>query len=111
MLSPTPTIENVHALTVLARVSKDDAFAPGSVKLPVPAGEDENSVNRVVRIGGKKLAEYADGWMKSVSADKDSLRNKFEEVAWMNAVIYGVGGYAGRHQGEDEKEEFNGDFF
>lgn len=111
MLSSVPAAKEIHALTVLARVAKDDTFAPSNVKLPVPSGEDENSVDRVVRIGGQKLVEYTGAWMKSVTPDKDVLRKKFEEVVWMNAIAYGVGGYAGRNQGEDENKEFNGDFF
>lgn len=111
MLSAAPAVEEIHALTVLARIAKDDTFAPSNVKLPVPPGENENSVNRVVRIGGQKLVDYTSAWMKSVTPDKDVLRKKFEEVAWMNAIVYGVGGYAGRNYGDDENKEFNGDFF
>lgn len=111
VLSSVQTPHDIHALTVLGRVAKDDTFLPANMCLPVPDDENERSVNRVVRIAGEKIAEHAEAWMKSVVPDKNVLKKKFEEVAWMNAVIYGVGGYAGRNCCADEHKEFNGDFF
>ena len=77
----------------------------------MPPDADENSVDRVVRLGGTKLVEYLTDWIKTVSEGPEALRQKFEEVVWMNTVVYAVGGWAGRELGEDEKKEFNGDFF
>ncbi|EKM51237.1 uncharacterized protein PHACADRAFT_263270 [Phanerochaete carnosa HHB-10118-sp] len=108
--SAAPSSE-VHALGILARVAKDPAFAPHNVGLPVPPDADEKSVDRVVRVGGTNLVEYLTSWFGTVNEDAATLRAKFEEVVWMNTVVYGVGGWAGRELGEDENKEFNGDFF
>lgn len=110
-MSAPAAAADVHALTILARIAKDAAFAPAHIGLPIPEGEHENSVDRVVRVGGAKLSEYASEWMKTVTPDRDVLRRKFEELVWMNTVVYGVGGWAARAQSADDKKQFNGDFF
>ena len=76
----------------------------------MPDGEHENSVDRVVRVGGERLVAYLGAWFDTVSTDKDVLKAKFEEVVWMNTVTYAVGGWAGRNECADDKKEFNGDF-
>ncbi|KAI0701036.1 hypothetical protein BC835DRAFT_1442306 [Cytidiella melzeri] len=103
-----------HALTVLANVAQDPAFAAKTIGLPIPDGEHENSVDRVVRVGGQKLFKYIDKWTSALTSESVTaqlLCEMFEEIAWMNTVIYAVGGWAGRKQGNDEKGVFNGDFF
>ena len=79
------------------------------MQLPVPEGEHESAVERVVRLGGEKLVGLTKAW--KVRPTLQDLEAKVAEVVWANAVIYGVGGWAGRRMGEDEKAEFNGDFF
>ncbi|GJE93600.1 questin oxidase family protein [Phanerochaete sordida] len=108
---PSSPAGAVHALAVLAKIAKDPAFEPRNVGLPVPPDADEKSVDRVVRLGGTKLVGYLQSWFGTVAQDAPTLRAKFEEIAWMNTTIYAVGGWAGRELGEDEKKEFNGDFF
>lgn len=61
--------------------------------------------------GGAKLVGYILEWTKTVSAEPEVLKRKFEEVVWMNTVVYAVGGWAGRDEGDDEHKKFNGDFF
>jgi hypothetical protein len=104
----------VHALTVLAHVAQDPEFSAKSIGLPVPEGENEKSIDRVVRVAGKKLLKYIREWDEVLSEENvtmERLGRMFEEVAWTNVVIYAVGGWAGREQGKDENKEFNGDFF
>ena len=92
-------------------MAKDPSFTPSKLSLPVPSGEKENSIDRVVRLGGSRLVEYLHEWFAGVSADRDVLKEKFEEIVWMNTLVYVVGGWAGRKEGGDEAKEFNGDFF
>ncbi|KAI0072623.1 hypothetical protein K474DRAFT_361298 [Panus rudis PR-1116 ss-1] len=98
-----------HALAILARITTDDSFSPSALGLPVPDNEDETALARVARLRGDKLLELFNEW--TVEPTQDDLVKKFEEVVWMNVLVYAVGGYAGRNQGKDEKKEFNGDFF
>ncbi|GJE93605.1 questin oxidase family protein [Phanerochaete sordida] len=107
----TAQTDDVHALAILAQVARDPEFEPRNIGLPVQPGANENSVNRVVRLGGAKLIEYLQSWFDTVTEDSAVLRAKFEEVVWVNNVVYAVGGWAGREKGEDDKKEFNGDFF
>ena len=103
-----------HALTILARISQDAALAPDAIGLPVPDDADENSIGRVIRVAGEKLLNYAEEWTSALGGENITtslLSEKFEEVTWMNTVVYTIGGWAGREQGEDEKKAFNGDFF
>ncbi|TCD65714.1 hypothetical protein EIP91_002290 [Steccherinum ochraceum] len=97
----------VHALSILGRVVKDPAFSRTAVGLPAPA--DENAVARVVAVCKDKLLKFFEEW--TVGHTREDLDKKFEEVMWMNAVIYGVGGWSDRAHSKDPSKEFNGDFF
>ena len=104
----------VSAFSVLGWIAKDPAFSPKAIGVPVPEGESELTVDRVVRVAGEKLLKLAERWCASLTSEAGSpelLSARFEEVAWMNTVIYAVGGWAGRNQGEDPKGAFNSDFF
>lgn len=99
---------------MLARISKDPAFSAKEIGLPAFDDAGENSVGRVIRVAGEKLLKYADEWTSAITSENvttEVLGDKFEEVAWMNTVVYAIGGWAGRKQGEDENNVFNGDFF
>ncbi|KAI0681969.1 hypothetical protein BC835DRAFT_1301004, partial [Cytidiella melzeri] len=102
-----------HALTILNRVANDPAFAQKALGLPVPRDHPEIVTDLVVRVAGAQLLENCEDWARDLSAGTSAklLRAKFEEVAWMNTVIYGVGGWGGKAHSADEKKEFNGDFF
>ncbi|EKM48961.1 uncharacterized protein PHACADRAFT_265953 [Phanerochaete carnosa HHB-10118-sp] len=104
----TPSAD-VHALTILSRIEKDTDFAPENLKLP-----DLRNLGSVYSVvvsqADGKLLKYAEEWSKTVIPDRDVLKRKFEELVWMNTVIYGVGGWGGRALGGDEKGKFNGDF-
>lgn len=102
---------DVHALSILAHVAKEPAFEAQNVGFPLPHEQLQNSANLVVDHAGPKLLEYIEQWTKTVIPERDVLRRKFEEVVWMNTIIYGVGGWGGRKQGEDKQERFNADFF
>ncbi|EKM51649.1 uncharacterized protein PHACADRAFT_261904 [Phanerochaete carnosa HHB-10118-sp] len=114
---PTPASRSdvpppdVHALSVLARVAKEPAFEAKNVGLPVPREQLQKSVDLVVDHAGAKLMEYAEQWTKTVRPERNVLVRKFEEIVWVNTVVYGVGGWGGRSLGGDEQERFNADFF
>ena len=114
VISPKQT-EDVHALTVLARIAKDPELSPESVGMPYSTAQlgpqPGLAFFKVIDVAAGKLGEYADAWIKTLVPDRAVLRRKFEELAWMVSVIYGIGGWAGREKGGDEKGEFNGDFF
>ncbi|EKM48982.1 uncharacterized protein PHACADRAFT_202161 [Phanerochaete carnosa HHB-10118-sp] len=109
--SSAASISNVHALEIIARVANDPTFAPHNIGRLVPADAGKKSMDHVVRIGGTILVEYLTSWFGTVNEDAATLRAKFEEMVWMNTVIYAVAGWAKRELGEDETKEFNGDFF
>lgn len=48
--------------------------------------------------------------MKTVVPERAVIRRKFEELVWMNVIIYAVGGWAGREHMKGEKAAFNADF-
>ena len=98
---------SVHALSILGRIAKDPAFSPSAVGLP--AAEGENSVARVVAVCKDKLFKFFEEW--TVGHTREDLDKKFEELLWMNTVIYGIGGWGGRAGSKDPAKEFNGDFF
>ena len=112
VLSPKPSQAEgagPHALSILGSIAKDPAFTPKALNLPIPDGEKDTAIERTVRLAGAKLVEYASQW--TVGSTLEEIEAKFEEVAWMNSVIYAVGGWAGRKVSEDDKGEFNADFF
>ncbi|CAL1702716.1 unnamed protein product [Somion occarium] len=108
-LSSSPTSQgktsSPHALAILAHVAADPAFKPSAIGLPPPDDANENSLQRVARVVGDKLLGFLNEW--TVESDQQDLEKKLEEVFWMNALIYSVGGWSGREQGGDEKKEFN----
>ena len=91
---------NLHALSVLALVAKDERFE--HIKRM-----EETDLWAFVTSFGETLRAYAEMWAFDV-ADKEDVAKAVEELAWLNAIIYGVGGMSGR--GDNEKA-FNADFF
>ncbi|KAI0337856.1 hypothetical protein BDW22DRAFT_1464375 [Trametopsis cervina] len=101
-----------HALSILGRVSKDPAFNPKALGLPVPRDHPEQLTDLVVRVAGAELASYIEEWAQDLSGEVGPavLKAKCEELAWLNTVVFGVGGWAGRAQSTDANKEFNADF-
>ena len=114
MISPKQP-EEAHALTVLARIVKDPELAPERVGMPystaVLGPQPGLAFFKVLDVATERLEKYADAWLQTLVPDRAVLRPKFEELAWMVTLMYGVGGWAGRDKGGDEKGEFNADFF
>jgi hypothetical protein len=133
-----------HAFTILGKAIKDPLLAPpkkgwrGDLDdICAPPGdkgkdEDDNSKKRRARV-----VELAEEWAQGVEIRSGpdgaaALEAKVEELAWMNALMYGVGGWtppssssgtdevrsttndsrAAQHDGtKDDQKEFYADFF
>ena len=98
---------STHALAILGRVANDPDFAPSAIGLPVPEGQ--NSIERIATTRKDKLLKLLEEW--TVGSTREDIDKKIEEVLWMNAVVYGVGGWGGRALSKQSSKEFNGDFF
>jgi len=62
-----------------------------------------NFYARVSQTHGDLILKYADQWSLDTS-DPKNLERKIEELIWMNAVIYSVGGWS-------KADGFKADFF
>ena len=99
-----------HAFDILARVLADEKFSPGNLGLPKP--EFQFMFEHVYKTVGESLTELSGEWVAELDgegATPEAITRKIEEVVWMNAVIYGVAGWAGRERGP--YKSFNADFF
>lgn len=97
--------ENVHALTILARVAAD-------AKLTLPGDLDElNIVENTIADHADLIRDYAMQWTIDLSKPGE-LNRKVEELSWMVVVIYGVAGWTWAQQTKQGTEgPFNADFF
>lgn len=85
--SASPSGANVHAFTILARMLKDDRFDSKP--------RDEMSMFQgALKDHGDVLKKYADQWTVDIS-NPNEIEKKIEELAWMNVVLYGIGGWNG----------------
>ncbi|KAG0704107.1 hypothetical protein DFH29DRAFT_997994 [Suillus ampliporus] len=90
----------LHALSILALVAKDERF--DHIKMT-----DRDMFTMIVSSQGEALRTYAEMWDFDV-ANKDDVAKAVEELAWLNSIIYGVGGVTGK---KDNKKAFSADFF
>lgn len=105
---PQPARTGTHVFTLLARILHDERFAPSAIGLPQPEGVNLHVLERVETTVGEALLKYIDDWSVDGSDSRD-VERKIEELAWMNALLYGVGGWSGR--GASPTGKFNADFF
>ncbi|TBU44557.1 hypothetical protein BD309DRAFT_862019 [Dichomitus squalens] len=100
----------IHAFTALARILADLRFAPAALGLPSPQGQ--SPIDLVQTHVGETLINIVAEWAAELEGDNVStavIEKKIEEVTWLNALIYGVGGWGGRQRSQNK--EFNADFF
>ncbi|KAJ3572059.1 hypothetical protein NP233_g3334 [Leucocoprinus birnbaumii] len=106
-IAPTPatTNENVHALTILARVAADS-------RLTLPSDLDElKLVDNTIADHADLIREYAMQWSIDLSKPGE-LGRKIEEISWMVVVIYGVAGWTWAQQVKQGTQgPFHADFF
>lgn len=88
----------MHALSILALVAKDERFE--HIKMT----DESDMLTMIVSSHDETLRAYAEMWDFDV-ANKEGVANAVEELAWLNSIIYGVGGASAK------KDTFNADFF
>jgi hypothetical protein len=87
----------MHALSILALVAEDERFE----HIKMTGGSDMLAM--IVSSHDEALRAYAEMWDFDV-ANKEGVEKAVEELAWLNSMIYGVGGAV-------KKDVFNADFF
>jgi hypothetical protein len=92
----------LHALSILALVAKDERFE--HIK---SLSMDEADMWTFIKSHDEALRAYAEMWAFDV-ADQEDVAKAVDELAWLNSIIYGVGGMSGR---KDNEKAFNADFF
>lgn len=95
--SATPKSESLHALTIIARLLKDERLADAKYSNP------ETDLNETYSKYGHVIREYV-GLLDTETADPKVLSRKFEELVWMNVTIYGTSEFK-------QGGEFKNDFF
>ena len=101
--------EDIHALSILARIIHDSQFDLASTRY-----SDETEIyNSTIEKYGNGIAKHVCAWTIDVSklseGDSEELNRKIEEVAWVVCILYGIGGWTGREGGSGGR--FNADFF
>ena len=102
--------KGIHAFTALARILADPQFSPASLALPVPL--ESSLTERVQSHVGGGLIDLTAQWAVELEGENVSaavIEKKIEELAWLTALVYGVGGWGGRDKSQNK--EFNADFF
>ena len=101
--------KSVHALSLVARLLKDDFWSYKTIGLPPPKdGEEDTSLERVLHLRGDQLVEIMKEWTVD-GTNAQQVQDKIEELFWTNVVIFAVGGWGGRTH--SKTGQFNGDFF
>ncbi|KAG6828243.1 hypothetical protein H0H92_008677 [Tricholoma furcatifolium] len=93
-----PSQENIHALTILARILKDSRFDA------IPSEELwYNVYSNIDTRHGDAVADHVRAWSFNHNSPKE-IERKIEELVYANSLIYAVAGWS-------KDEEFNADFF
>jgi hypothetical protein len=95
--SATPKTESLHALTIIARLLKDERLADAKYSSP------ETDMDETYSKYGHVIREYV-GLLDTETVDPKVVSRKFEELVWMNVTIYGTSEFK-------QGEEFKNDFF
>ncbi|EUC54157.1 transmembrane protein, putative [Rhizoctonia solani AG-3 Rhs1AP] len=90
--------QHTHALTILARILVDERLEAGKTCAKESDSKFTDTVNNV----GDIIREYASLW--KVSEDEKEIQERVEELAWLVALMFGVGGWK-------KDRDFKADFF
>jgi hypothetical protein len=94
-ISPSSPQKEIHAFDLLARMQSDSRFNDMKKHFtPHSESIDEHK---------EFLIEYAEAW-SFPSQEPEVIRRKFEEVVWLNTVMYGTCGWL-------SETEFRADFY
>ncbi|KAG1880778.1 hypothetical protein F4604DRAFT_486260 [Suillus subluteus] len=88
----------MHALSILALVANDERFEH------IKTMDEIDMFTTTVSSHDEELRAYAEMWYFDV-AHKEDVAKAVEELAWLNSIIYGVGGASVK------KDKFHADFF
>ncbi|KAH7103905.1 hypothetical protein BKA62DRAFT_694987 [Auriculariales sp. MPI-PUGE-AT-0066] len=93
-------VNGEHSFTLLSMMLEDTAFAPGKIFDP---DETEAKLAETFNAEGDRIYSYAKLWNCDIS-DATSLASRLEEISWLAALTYGVGGWS-------QQRPFKADFF
>ncbi|CAE6434335.1 unnamed protein product [Rhizoctonia solani] len=97
-LSGAAKPQHTHSLTILARILADERLEAGKVCTK----DSTSKFSDTLKNSGDIIREYASLW--KVSEDENEIQERVEELAWLVAVVFGLGGWK-----KDQK--FKADFF
>ena len=86
-----------HSFSIVAQMLKDELLAPNHRLI-----DTESPYASTMKNLGGIVQDYASNWI--VHTDEYSIREKIEELQWLSAIIFGLGGYREGHA-------FRSDFF
>jgi len=100
--SPVTSLKSqgLHSFTIVAKMLADERLSPSKIRCldsEAPFAETMENVGKIIR-------EYAKQWIVPNDGKPATLRGKIEELQWLSAIIYGVGGWK-------ENYKFRSDFF
>ncbi|KAG8743557.1 hypothetical protein FRC11_013852 [Ceratobasidium sp. 423] len=90
--------QHTHAFTILARILADERLEAGKVCTK----DSENKFSDTLENAGGIIREYASLW--KVSEDENEIQERVEELAWLVALMFGMGGWK-------KDRNFKADFF
>ncbi|PCH34666.1 hypothetical protein WOLCODRAFT_27361 [Wolfiporia cocos MD-104 SS10] len=102
---------DVHAFAILSRILSDERFSPSALGLEPT--DDVLAVmidylNKTADTRRDVFLSYSQEWLPDLH-NAGNIERKIEELSWMNALLYGVGGWYKRDISPNKK--FNADFF
>ncbi|KAF8671484.1 hypothetical protein RHS04_08372 [Rhizoctonia solani] len=90
--------QHTHAFTILERILKDGRLAVGKAC----AQDSQDQITDILNNEGKVIQEYASMW--KTSEDEKEIQERVEELAWLVALMFGIGGWKNDRQ-------FKADFY
>ena len=82
---PKQTTTRTHALTIIARLIKDDRTSDANKELVRTQGDVT-----IISKYGDVIREYLEQWDNTETTDPDNVTRKFEQLVWTNVAIYGA---------------------
>jgi hypothetical protein len=83
---PKQTTTRTHALTIIARIVKDERTSNANKDLLSSQGD----IGAIMSKYGNIIREYLEQWDNTETTDPDNVTRKFEELVWTNVAIYGT---------------------
>ncbi|EJD52981.1 hypothetical protein AURDEDRAFT_110799 [Auricularia subglabra TFB-10046 SS5] len=97
--APKTATQGLHSFTIVARMLKDAALAPGIACKE----ESPQHFQDVLKNQGELIRAYAKEWAGEITSSEDAHK-KVEEISWVAVLIYGLAGWS-------KARGFRADFF